>query len=726
MIKLIENIYLIKQFKQGLYNVIVHAIPLFVAVFITFYDSNAQGDLPTETASMDSLDLFHSRIHVQAKPMGDSIVLRWATDKPGAWVWANLKGYYIERIKMSKDSLFLKSNLVKVNPQPIKAWPLNDWEKVVNPKSDSPNQYAAIAAQMLYGKGYSSPDLFDQANEFENRFSFALLAADISPVTADALGLRYVDKNIEKDAVYIYKVYVSELSESYKIDTGAVFVNSAYIPENPQVLATSVLEQENYVAFLWDRKLYDSHYSAYYIERSDDQKNYVRLTKQPFINPISNDFKENKEFIVFSDSLEQNYKPYYYRIIGISPFGDTSEPSIPIRAMGKDKTPPIPPTAISAEYLGGTKVKVSWSKDVKEPDLKGFLIGRSQNAGDGFEPLFNDPLPPGQNSYVDESALSNGTNYYLVAAVDTAGNGSSSIVSYAMIIDSLPPLPPKNIKGHIDSTGVVTITWDKGTEQDLAGYMVYFSNDKSHVFSTLNNYPIQDTVFTDTIQIKTLTEDIYYTMKSLDVNYNYSSPSDTLKLLKPDIIPPTSPVFTNFQVSELGIQLTWTPTSSTDAVKYLLFRKTDSEKDNLLTEISVIPGLPTQYLDSSVVEKELYEYTLYTIDDANLSSIASTPLKVKMGDFSKVPPVKNLSYSIDQETGILNLSWKYNESGNHRYLLYKAVDGGMFQTYKMLDGTINNFEVKNIEKNKVYEFVIKVQIKNGKSSSFGNIIKVVD
>ena len=685
------------------------------------YGQNKKGN--TATVKEDTINYFQSSLHLIAKSFGDSVVLRWAPDKPGSWTWANLKGYYIERITMNADSTMDWKSKTRLNPAPIKAWPLDDWEKVVNP--DHPNKYAAVAAQMLYGKGYSSYSLIDQANEYENRFSFALLAADISPVTADALGLRYVDKSIKKNEKYIYKVYVSMPSPTYEIDTAYLFINTSVIPQMPKVVFTHKIEHEKFISIAWDRNVYGQYYSAYYLERSSDGKKYHRIMEDPFINPITNDFEGNKDIIVFTDSLKENYKPNYYRVIGISPFGDLSEPSEPIKAMGRDKTPPSAPINIKTEHIGGTKVKISWEKPSKEPDLTGFLIGRSQNAGDGFEPLFTKPLGKKKTSYIDENVPEYGTNYYIVAAVDTAGNGSSSIVSYALMIDHSPPAPPKNINGKIDSTGVVTLTWPLGKEPDLAGYMVYFANAKDHTFTTLSKKPLLDTVFMDTIKIKTLTEEIFYTIKSVDLNYNYSFSSDTIRIQRPDIIPPTSPVFTKFMAGKEGIRLEWAPSSSRDAVKYLLVRKTGKEDFVKISEIKADPTAKTMdYLDKEVKPNTIYHYGLYTEDDAKLQSPMSKSLGVKMGDFEEVKKVTNLSIKMDKEKMQALLSWQYSDNGKFRYVLYRSVDGGGFQSYKSIEGTVNKFVDKSISKGKKYEYLLKVHLQNGKTSGFGNKVRV--
>ncbi|MDH5398002.1 MAG: hypothetical protein OEX02_07640 [Cyclobacteriaceae bacterium] len=681
----------------------------------------AQGQDSLMVENSDSVKLFHSNLHLMARSLGDSVILRWAPDKPGAWSYANVKGYHIDRIPINADSTLDFEGVARLTKEPLKPLPLEAWEKIVNP--DDPDKYAAIAAQMLYGKTVTSPGLFQQAIDYTTRFSFTLLAADISPITADALALRFVDKNVAKGKAYLYKIYVAEASEVYTIDTAFLFVNTNFVEELPPVVTSGILELENKIQLKWNRNAYLKRYSAYYIERSEDGKNFTRLTKNPFVHILTDDFRDN-ESIIYQDSLPENYKPYYYRIIGISPFGELSNPiDPPYRAMGRDKTPPLPPSNVQTEYLGNNKVKITWDKPDKEPDLKGYLIGYSNTADkEGFAPLFSDPLSPDQTSYIDEVESARGTNYYLVAAVDTAGNGSSSLVSYVLVIDSIPPAPPIGLEGSIDSTGVVTVKWSLGSEPDLAGYMVFFANAKDHVFSTLSKRPLADTVFMDTITVNTLTEEIYYTVKSLDLNYNYSASSDTLMLKRPDVVPPTSPVFKNYLITKEGISLEWIPSSSKDAVKYLLFRRTSNGSDSLVAEVVHIPDSSVVWLDGNVKANAIYEYSLFTVDDAGLRSKKSGALGVKMADFSKVPKVMDLYGQVDKENRVIQLRWNYTNAEAHRFVLYRAVNGGNFQSYKSIESNTSEFNDKSVKVEYTYKYALKVHQKNGKTSKFGNIV----
>ncbi|GAA5032111.1 hypothetical protein GCM10011506_24450 [Marivirga lumbricoides] len=668
----------------------------------------------------DTVIAFQSEVFAIAKYTGNSIILRWSPDQAGGWHVGNQLGYMIERTEIKSDSTYNPEKFEAIVNQPVKPWPLEEWKKIAGEGKD---KYAAIAAQSLYGEGYNTGGLLDKADEFKNRYSFALLSADFSPETAEALGLRFEDVNIEKNKVYIYRIFLAEESKNYKIDTAYQVVNTSKVFEMPEVAPSKILEEELKVSFYWDRAIYDQYYSAYYIERSSDGENFQRLNEQPYVNALSEEFAESHTSIVYSDSLEQNYKVYYYRILGLSPFGEISKPSQPFKAMGRDRTPPSVPYNIESTPVSSSRVKIKWQKDKEEKDLLGYVVSRSQDFKGTFVPLFDKPLKPGTREFIDKTAVEMGTNYYMVSALDTAGNISNSLISFAPMIDSIPPAAPTGLQGKIDSTGLVTLTWKLGAEKNIKGYNLYFSNAKDHVFTTVNNHPIQDTVYTDTVQVKTLTEEIFYCLIAVDVNFNRSVSSDTLRLKRPDFIPPTSPVFTDFKVDRGGIEIYWGNSSSKDAEEYLLLRSTGDQAFSEIQRFKAIDEV-VQYKDLDVESGVIYSYSLITIDNDGLQSTPAYPLKIKMRQKEKAASLSDIAVSKNDQEGSVDLSWNYMNNSIHAFVLYRAVDGRNFKSYKTFSPETKSFSDYFVKEGSRYEYTLKVQLKSGQITDFGEVVAV--
>ena len=666
---------------------------------------------------------FTANLQLTARAYADSIVLRWAPDAPGAWSAANQSGYAIERSEIPAGGTFNPATYRRLNADPVKPWPIDQWAGIAGEKSG--NSMAAIAAQALYGKTFtgSGAGFVQMADEFANRWSFALLAADMNAPAATALGLRFVDKETKKGSVYIYRVTALTDTLKYVIEPAYCVVNTGDITRIPQPLINKAAEMENAIRIEWDRAYHEKAFSAYWVERSEDNgASWKKLTGVPFLNP-QNEKNSDTGLFTYTDSVPANYRMYNYRITGITPFGEQSQPSQAVSAMGRDKTPPAPPENLKAESMGGSRIRLTWEKKSVEPDLKGFIVGRSNRSSEGFVPLFEQPLPPSARTWTDDNADVTNTNYYVVAAVDTAGNGNVSMISYGMIIDSIPPKPPVGIKGSIDSLGIVRISWNFGREPDLAGYMVYFSNDSTHVFSSITKAPLRDTVYTDTIPLKTLSKKIYYKFKSVDVNYNYSPFSVLLVLNKPDKVPPTAPVFSTYRVTDDGIMLEWIPSQSEDVVMHKLFRRVNQ---GAWTEYRTFPVKPEvkSFTDKDLTPGSQYSYRMLSVDESGNRSRLSQEMSLRFTGRMVAESVNNLFANVTADKKGILVSWNYPVKGKYRFVVYRAIDGGDFQTVATIDQKTPAYTDKEIRKGKTYEYQVRAFFSDGKKSALGKTVKI--
>jgi len=378
------------------------------------------------------------------------------------------------------------------------------------------------------------------------------------------------------------------------------------------------------------------------------------------------------------------------------------------------------PQKVQAKHAGGSRVRITWEYP-RSKELRGFLIGRGNNPAKQFEPLMAEPLPPNTRSFIDEHANELASNYYIVAAVDTSGNASLSLAQYAMIIDSIPPAPPTGLSGEIDSTGHVTVRWKLGAEQDIQGYLVFFSNSPDHEFSQLTHGPLQDTVFQDTITLKTLTKKIYYKVVAVDYNSNYSGFSEMLTLKRPDIVPPSAAVFDRYKVTEKGIELVWVPSSSEDLAKTVLARMDDNNTWREVATFGV--GGATSFTDTVRLKPgQFYSYSLLSVDEDNLSR-RSMPIRLKYVDLTQGQPVNNLFANADKEEKKIFVNWTYPVKGEYRFVLYRAVNGSSFTSYKTLRGSITTFNDTDVREGSTYEYSVGVIFKDGRKAPFGKVVK---
>lgn len=658
----------------------------------------------------------------KAKYYGDSIVLRWSANDAVLWQLAKEKGYNIERFEVIDGQ---PKNQVQVTIQ-LKPWSLAEWKK--NCKRE--DTVAAVVAQLLYGvnkdpnnpTGTGSMDaILNQRYDMDNRFFMVNMMAAWHPFHARGLALRFVDKTIKKDKRYVYQISSLIDPKILRADTAYVMIKTAQIEPLEKMTAVEAEVGDRMVKFKWSKVLSEMNFTGYFYERSSDNgKTFKKMNKNPYLQ-LSNKEKVMEDYITLTDSLPENYKKYIYRVAGINHFGEISEYAPNLTVVGVDLTPPSQVSNIKAENIAGSKVKISWQKKQKESDFIGYVIGRSQNINGPFEPLQRQFLPILSTEFTDQTANPYGTNYYVVSAIDTAGNAAISLPAYVVMKDEAAPAQPTGLKGNIDSTGIVRVEWVKNTEPDLLGYMVYKANAADHVFTPITPDFLADEYFADSITLRTLSKKVYYRVVAFDKSRRASAYSEILELKKPDRVPPVSPVFNDFSVSDSTATLRWVPSSSEDVKTQILYRKEDL-RDPEWREVASLAPTQNQYIDKTVLPRRWYNYTLIAIDDATLSSERSFPLRLRPYDSGIRKGVQNLTATLTP-TKQIQLKWSPLRNTSGRVLIYRRINQNSLVLIKNAADNEAVF-LDNAPQNGTYQYALKTIYADGGESPLGTLVQL--
>ncbi len=511
----------------------------------------------------------------------------------------------------------------------------------------------------------------------------------------------------DKNSKYIYRVFAASESPLFRTDTALFIIETNREFTIAPVQDLEVYEGDHLISLRWHAV---ENFAGYYIERSENGKTFTRLSDNPYIQFASRKNSGNDEF-TYNDTILVNYKKYYYRIKGISIFSELSEPSDIITAQGRDRTPPPQPFIYKADYKGNNTAILDWTPYASTPDLKGFFVSRGQDINGPFDVLHEKILPPTTRNFTDAKVIEGGLNYYVVIAVDTAGNIVTSLPRYVVTPDKIAPVKPVGLRGTVDRKGFVKLSWQRGKEGDIEGYRIYRANAKDHVFNPISS-TIPDTTFQDTIAVNTLTKNIYYKIVASDRNKNNSPYSDILELKRPDIVPPVSPVFNDFKSGDKSMEIHWTCSNSEDVVKQILYRRV---KDQDWSIIAQLPQKINVYRDTLVERNSWYEYSLEAVDDAGLHSDKSFPLNVKAYDSGVRPDIQNFNVLKSPDGKSLQLSWKYTEKGDYWFIIYRSINGKEFMTYKNLSLDQHSFADSNLTYG-IYQYSIKAVYKDGGES----------
>jgi len=667
-------------------------------------------------------------IQLLGKAYQDSIVLRWAPENPELWRLGNEYGYIIERAIIKQNNQLIEDiastkEVIVSSLNPVKLQKLQNWKPYIE------DDYVFLGAAAIYDdsflteiEGNDMVSLYNQTKQEYNRFMFALWGANNSQQCADLAGLRFVDKNVEANTEYYYQVYINLPEKSrQEIDTGKIIVDSGKLDKLVAPTRVQVYFRNNVADISWENFYSSKIFIGYFVERSLDGVNYERLESAPM--PVSYEDDQPSARIHYHDSVD-NSSTYHYRVRGITPFAELSPPSKVVSGKNQIDIKQINPKIIQINPNSSEGIELTWEFPEKYHSvLKGFQVVKALQQAGPYQAA-SDTLPPTQFSYQDKAIL--GTSYYMIRALDTLGNMTYSVPHLVQPMDSIPPAAPIEIEGKIDSLGVVHLHWKLNEEPDLYGYRVFRANSRHEEFIQVSKELIQDTVFTDTVSLNTLTPKVYYKLFAVDFRYNSSKYSEVVAIKRPDTIPPIAPLLQNYEVFDTAIVLKWVPSHSSDVVQHQLWRR--NFENSPWIEIERWDSLKIeklkQFQDSAIVPGRTYTYRFVAIDDSDNQAF-SEPIQIETIDRGIRKAVQKFEGKVDRKNRKIILSWDYPTTEViERIVLYRAKKEEAFRAYKAILPSESIFQDKNLKINTIYKYKLQVFFQSGSQSRLSKTLEL--
>ena len=655
-----------------------------------------------------------TNVQILARVQKDKVLLRWAATTANAWKKTNKSGFILEKYVLSRYDKRLPS-LEKVWEKNIQADAIETWQEIVDKDNN-----AAIIAQALFGESFfiaggsegQLADIYNLVNENEQRFSFSLLAADMSFEAAKKAGWGFEDTDVKLHEKYVYKIkpaIIESASKAIEIKGTATIASIKDYEPLPAPIDFQGIFGDKNVILTWEYQLFKTIYTSYNLERSEDGINFTPLSKEPLVN-LNDKPEAPAKRMFYIDSLANNTKTYYYRVNGISPFGEKGLYSKIISGEGKPILP-YTPRVFDVELTKNTnEAIITW----EIPEKGEILVEKFQlliaPVDKGPYIVAVDNISPQQRKLTYTKLQA--SNYVKIKAIGKdPKQEKTSFSTLIQPLDRIPPAIPTELKGKIDSLGIVHITWKENIEPDFLGYRVFRGFLKNEEPSQITVSPITQNSFVDTVTVKNLNAEVFYSIVAVDKRHNHSEKSEVLILEKPDVIPPTAPVFSGYKIKEGKVIIEWIPSSEEKATHVLLRENLTENKEREIvfsTNDSV-----RQYMDTKLKSNNRYRYHIKAIDKSGLTSLPSTSLTIEMVNLVPKEYIRGLNYVVNRETNHIELFWRVNKDEIAEYTIYKQLKERQPRTWRILPANIKTVIDKEVSPNEIYIYHIRATLKKG-------------
>lgn len=648
-------------------------------------------------------------IVIKTHTYSDGVAIRWTPSEASLWQKWNNNGYRLERQTIEKNGeTLVNGELVLMGGKSIKSLSDSVWTIYANNTPEA-GLIQSCLFQDINVENRLKKDIISNFDDANQCYAFSMLAMQQKFELALAAGLGYLDNSIKNDEVYLYKLYpVNSVSN----DTQLFVVDCKEITQLPIIENFTARVVENRIQLKWNGKKYHSDYFGFQIERSmDSGKTFYPVNASPIIPNYANN-EQVSTFEIYSDSILRYEYEIQYRIKGMSFFGQYDIPSLPDTVVAFPETFEFPKelsVVISVDSIGQLK----WNYDKKSERLiSGFNISIADSANGEFKTLDLKTIQPNVRRF--ELALTKPVSYLRVNAITKNGTLRPSFPLMVQIVDSFPPVAPSIISVAIDTNGVVKISWPENKETDLLGYKLFRGNSRTSEFSSISPHYLLDTFWTDTLINTFIRDSIYYKLVAFDNRFNQSVYSKIMAVKVPNRIPPAPPLIYDISSEYDVVSIKWHHSSSNDVDHYVILKFNPTSKDT--TEIFA-PKSKNSYLDSQIIQGNLYFYTIKAMDFDGIGSICAKPREVQIPFRLIMPEVVVKAVFTDTITKRVDIFWEYDyDSAVSHYRIYQVDANNALQTIGTAEHGKTFYNYYYMPPYTTKRFKIVAYFKNGRRS----------
>ena len=242
---------------------------------------------------------------------------------------------------------------------------------------------------------------------------------------------------------------------------------------------------------------------------------------------------------------------------------------------------------------------------------------------------------------------------------------------------------------------------------------------------------VNDTIFIDSVGLKTLTTKVLYKVQAVDEYINPSEYSKAGILRRPDVVPPVPPVFTQVISADSGVYLGWQVSTSLDVGRHALYRQERGKNNEwvLIKNILVSEDTTSKYIDIPPKTGVDYQYTLIAVDSSNLESPPAKPVTARRIDNGLRGKIKKLKARKTEDDPVaIALKWELEMSEDRvgeipeSFSIYRGVELGKIRLYATVKGDVNTWKDTGLKRGTSYKYRIQANFKRGAVSKFSELV----
>ncbi len=483
---------------------------------------------------------------------------------------------------------------------------------------------------------------------------------------ADALGLRYIDKNVKNGNAYKYKITNAKTKKVYQEKS---FISGAYqaLPAPDSIAIYQLNNTSIALSWLPNTKVF----YGINIYKSIDNGEFQKLNEQVIL--LSKIFNKDgvkvwPKINYVDDSLELNHK-YSYRIQAMDYMGNEGQQSEQNIIDFKDKEAPAPPKKLFTQvHDNDLSVKLSWMPP-KVNDLAQYTMSIIQKKDTNT--VLETEIISKDSTHFSFRLQEAGKYQINMQAVDIAGNKSDTSICSFSILDRLPPNQVKDLTFAFGDSGKVILSWKDIRPPDFMTYRIYRKAHKARHYILINATNIDTAFFSDQLALNMKNTMDYYVV-ALDTNYNESKSSDTLKVKLPDITPPSSPFLKTVKLSGDSVSFVWHKITERDLAGYNLYLKTSNDTIKINNEL-IQGGSYKSTIPSNLTDLCFW---LTAVDSSSNESAYSNNYTLKKNDQdTETGKFSKLKLKYKSESKNISLTWKYKGVEPMGYVVYYSHNG---------------------------------------------------